>query len=395
MPPAVRLSPLPSPGPARPADAVPPDALRRILIIAPQLLGDAVLSSVLITALKDLQCDCRIDVLVHAPLADVFRHHPGVAEVFLVDPAWRQKGLWATIRPRQALIRRLRARGYDLLIQSPHTTDGSWGPALIALLPIPYAVGAAATVHGSPLKRVLWRRLFSHTLPAPGPYQAPRHVAELHLDLLRRIGLKPRAAGRAAHLEPGPGARDAIAAWLAARGLAPGRFVLFAPTAGQAGRTLPVALCRAFLDHCEHTGWAVAVTSGPGARERAFVEALCAGRGPLTHALAGTLTIAELAALTAAARVFIGSDSGPLHVAAAMGVPVLACFGPGAERRFGPWQVRYRLLTSGHSCRPCELDGCGQSGRADCLEALAPDDLITAFHALGGDDPAATPAPGA
>lgn len=363
-------------------DGVDPMTLQRILIVAPQLLGDAVLSTVLITALKDLLPECTIDILVHRPLTDIFCHNPAVARVHPFEPSWRKKGLLRTAQPRLALIKSLGPRRYDLLIQSPHTTDGSWGPALIFLLRIRHSVGASGAIHGSPLKRFAWQRLFTHTLPSPHPNQAPRHVAELHLDLLRRIGLYPRPHAQAASLVPGATAADRIAKWLLAHQVAPRGFVLFAPTAGQSARTLPSELCTEFLNFCENRGKAVVITSGMGSRERAYAESLCRGRGDLIHNLGGQLSLAELIALAGVAEIFVGADSGGAHVAAAMGVPTLVCFGPGDERRFAPWQNVQRLLTTSYSCRPCEIDGCGNSGRADCLLAIRPSDLIETFTTL-------------
>ena len=362
-----------------PSDAVAASRLQRVLIIMPQLLGDAVLSSVLVTALQDLIPGIRIDILVHQPLAELFRHNPAIAAVHTIGRGWRRKGLWRTVRPRWALIRALRAHRYDLLIQSPHTTDGSWGPALKALLRIPYAVGASDVTHGSPLKRFMWRRLFTHTLPPP-PDPNRRHVAELHLDLLRRLGLKPGPSARRATIEPGPAARARIDALLAERHIPQQGFVLFAPLAGQRGRTLPAALCRDFLDHCEARGQTVVITSGHEAWQQAFAHALAHGRGDGIVDLAGALTLTELAALASAARVFVGADSGPMHIAAAMGLPVIVCFGPGDHHRFSPWQTQLSLITGNHPCQPCELDGCGNSGHADCLHDIQSHTLLDAFQ---------------
>jgi heptosyltransferase-3 len=362
-----------------PSDAVAASRLQRVLIIMPQLLGDAVLSSVLVTALQDMIPGIRIDILVHQPLAELFRHNPAIAAVHTIDRGWRRKGLWRTLRPRWALIRALRAHRYDLLIQSPHTTDGSWGPALKALLRIPYAVGASEVTHGSPLKRFMWRRLFTHTLPRP-PDPNRRHVAELHLDLLRRLGLKPAATARRATIEPGAVARARIDALLALHHIPPQGFVLFAPLAGQRGRTLPTALCRDFLDHCEALSLTVVITSGHEAWQQTFAHALAHGRGDGIIDLAGALTLTELAALASAARVFVGADSGPMHIAAAMGLPVIVCFGPGDHHRFSPWQTRLSLITGNRPCQPCELDGCGNSGHADCLYDIQSRTLLDALR---------------
>jgi heptosyltransferase-3 len=87
--------------------------------------------------------------------------------------------------------------------------------------------------------------------------------------------------------------------------------------------------------------------------------------------LSGQLTLAELGALIGAARLFIGVDSAPMHMAAAMGTPVVALFGPSGDAEWGPWRVPHRVVASdAHSCRPCGNSGCGGSNHSDCLLTL-------------------------
>jgi heptosyltransferase-3 len=87
--------------------------------------------------------------------------------------------------------------------------------------------------------------------------------------------------------------------------------------------------------------------------------------------------------VTARARLFVGVDSAPMHIAAAMGTPALALFGPSSEHVWGPWQVPHRIVASAaHPCRPCHLDGCGGGKVSDCLVRLPAQDAIDAFDAL-------------
>ena len=96
---------------------------------------------------------------------------------------------------------------------------------------------------------------------------------------------------------------------------------------------------------------------------------------PVAANLSGQLSLKELAALTARARVFIGVDSAPMHIAAAVGTPAVAIFGPSGADLWGPWGVprsgRHRVVASDeYSCRPCGLDGCGGGKVSDCLVTL-------------------------
>jgi heptosyltransferase-3 len=104
-------------------------------------------------------------------------------------------------------------------------------------------------------------------------------------------------------------------------------------------------------------------------------------RTPILN-LAGALSIKELGALAARARLFVGVDSMPMHLAAAMGVPVLALFGPSGELEWGPWNVPHEVVTSAHPCRPCGNDGCGGGKLSECLTTLEVAPVLAAAQRL-------------
>ncbi|MEW6332566.1 MAG: glycosyltransferase family 9 protein, partial [Pseudomonadota bacterium] len=98
--------------------------------------------------------------------------------------------------------------------------------------------------------------------------------------------------------------------------------------------------------------------------------------------LSGKLNLKQLAALTAQAKCFVGVDSVPMHIAAAMQTPTVALFGPSGEFEWGPWQVPARVLTSDHSCRPCGQDGCGNGKLSECLISIPVDRVFNAVREL-------------
>jgi len=98
--------------------------------------------------------------------------------------------------------------------------------------------------------------------------------------------------------------------------------------------------------------------------------------------LSGLLSLKQLAALTARAKLFIGVDSAPMHIAAAMRTPTIALFGPSGEIEWGPWQVPHRILTSAHACRPCGNDGCGGGKRSECLSDIPVERVLSAAEKL-------------
>src|SRR6202023_533309 len=110
--------------------------------------------------------------------------------------------------------------------------------------------------------------------------------------------------------------------------------------------------------------WQIVITGASDPRERAMVDAILGAVNEDVRArvadLTGALSLRELAALTREARAFVGVDSAPMHIAAAMQTPVVALFGPSGDVEWGPWRVVNRVVTSSdHPCRPCGIDGCG------------------------------------
>ena len=98
--------------------------------------------------------------------------------------------------------------------------------------------------------------------------------------------------------------------------------------------------------------------------------------------LAGRLSLKELVALIARAKLSICVDSMPMHVASAAGTPVVALFGPSGDVEWGPWMGRSAVVTSDHPCRPCGNDGCGGGKVSECLTTLEAGRVFAAAERL-------------
>ena len=358
-------------------DAVPLPEIRRALVTKLRHHGDVLLASPVFTTLRRAAPHAEVDALVYADTAPLLANHPAIARIHAIDRGWKAHGVAFQARREWHLLRELRARRYDLLV---HLTEHPRGLTLAFVLGPRFAVTRERA--GSDR---LWRSGFTHFYRLPK--RTPRHAVEANLDALRRIGVYPEAADKKLVLVPDAAADARVAALLTGHGIAPYRFVQAHPGSRWLFKCWPAASTAALLDRMAAHGQRLVVTGAPEARERALVASILAAVAPQTRArlldLTGQLTLPELAALTSRARAFAGVDSAPMHIAAAMGTPTLALFGPSGEHEWGPWMVPHRVVTSlAHHCRPCGIDGCGGGKVSECLTTLGVDDVYAAFESL-------------
>ncbi len=355
-------------------DAIDLATLKRVLVIKLRHHGDVLLSSPVFAVLKKHAPHLELDALVYHDTREMLTLHPAIAQVHGIDRRWKRQGVPVQLREELRLIRTLGARRYDLVI---HLTEHARGAWLTRLLRPRFSV-ARRFQHK---RGRLWRGSFTHLYRAPA---TPRHTVEQHLDALRRIGVYPAPAERALVLVPGADAAAAIAARLRGAGLVPRGFIHLHPTSRWLFKTWTVEKYAELIDALHAAGERVVLTGAPDAKERAMVERIRAHvRQPVVD-WSGQLNLKELAALCAQAKCFVGVDSVPMHIAAAVQTPAVALFGPSSEQTWGPWQVRARVLASPFTCRPCGLDGCGGGKVSDCLVRIPVGDVVRAVGELTG-----------
>jgi heptosyltransferase III len=352
---------MPSPLP----DPVDLGLVHRVLVTKLRHHGDVLLASPVFTVLGRAAPRAEIDALVYAETAAMLAGHPSIAQTHVIDRDWKRQGLVRQTRAERALLSALRKRRYDLIVHLTEHPRGAW---LSRLLRPRYSVARH-------LDRAhwLWRTSFTHYYRLPR--RTPRHTVECNLDSLRRIGLQPAPGDRALVLAPDGAAAARVRGLLAQHGIEPRRFIQLHPGSRWLFKCWPAEHYAALLEQLVADGWRVVLTGAPDPRERALVDAILAAIRQPTRSrvtdLGGQLSLTELAALTREARAFVGVDSAPMHIAAAVQTPVVALFGPSGDIEWAPWQVPHRIVASTeHPCRPCGNDGCGGGKISECLTTL-------------------------
>ena len=344
--------------------------VQRVLVTKLRHHGDVLLASPVFQVLRNRLPHAEIDALVYSETRDMLEGHPAIARIHGIDRAWKHQGAALQAQREFALLRELRGRRYNLLV---HLTDHWRGAWLAQALRPRWSVAPSRPGR-------FWNWSFSHRYPLPR--STPRHAVEANLDALRRCGIYPEESEKPLVLVPGEQAQARVDGMLAEAGLAPRGFIQVHPASRWLFKTWTQAKNAAMLRTLVADGHRVVVTGAPDARERDILARIVAEAAVPVTDFSGKLTLRELAALSSRARLFFGVDSAPMHIAAAVGTPVVALFGPSGEHEWGPWRVPHRVVTSAHPCRPCGNDGCGGGKVSECITLLPVEQVRSAVNEL-------------
>lgn len=339
----------------------------RVLIVRLKSIGDITLLTPTLRLLKEWRPDLRLSVMVEARFRELLEGNPAVEEILTPGGG---SGLAKLFR-RLAVIRELRARNYVLCVN----------------------------LHGGPTSRLLtrwsgarWRVGFAHYRGA-GVYnilipdartilhKPSLHTAEHQAAAFFHLGLPPREIPRAeifcgaAHHEW----------WNARRGeldIAEDLpYAIVQPTAAYKTKEWAAEGFAQIGAHLERDARIVPIYSC-GAGEAAVVDAVQKAAGAPVRRLEG-VSLGQFAAALAGARLFVGNDSGPAHLAAALGRPAVVIFGSSSSAIWGPWpregsNLQARVVQNPYACNPCPGDRCYKFDQPECILSVRFEQVKTA-----------------
>ena len=333
----------------------------RIAILAPNWLGDAVMALPALQTLRDHHPDAHLAVAARPGVAPLFAMVPGVDAVIPLE----SRGGLSHVRRWRRDAARLAAGRLDVAVLLPNSFIAAW---ITAQARVPERWGYGTNLRGRWLTRACRRPSSS------------LHQADYYLALTSALGFAP--SPRVARVRVPPHAREAAAA------LVPrGPFLVLAPGAayGRAKQWPPEHFARLAATMWRTRGTA-SVLIGAGGDAAAGVDVRRAlapmPRGVEAHAalvdLIGKTDLATLAAVLGGARAVVANDSGAMHLAAAVGAPVVAIFGPTNEHQTAPLPAGAdapapRLAIHSVWCRPCMLRECPLGHM--CMRGVSPDDV--------------------
>jgi len=351
---------------ARPFARRPASVVASVLYIKPDHLGDLLLATPVLAALRERFPTAQITALIGPWSEIILRRNPDIDIVLTCPfPGFTRFRHSSLVQPYLTLLRYamlLRASRYDLAIVG--RDDHWWGAALALLAGVPRRIGFGIRE---------CRPFLTDALP----WDPRAHVTAQGLALVEAAQFNSPFSilhsSFSTRYDPSPEDITWADNWLRSQGFgAEERLVLLHPGTGGPAKLWFPQRWAAVADSLADLGVRLVVTGGPG--EEALVEDV-AGRmraRPLT--LAGRTTVGQLAALLRRSALALGVDSGPLHLAAAQGVPTLHLYGPSDAGRFGPWgdPARHVVIRADLWCSPCGVfSGCPRGlERPECMEQI-------------------------
>ncbi|MFQ5990104.1 MAG: putative lipopolysaccharide heptosyltransferase III [Candidatus Methylomirabilales bacterium] len=343
-----------------------PGAIRRVLVVKLRYIGDVLLCTPVFRGLREAFPEASLTALVTAGTEDVLLHHPDVDEVLTVDrPEAKGHSRRRFLAGHFRLVRGLRERRFDLAID---LTDGDRAAFLT------WASGARFRVGFNREGR--FRGCAYHQVVPASP--GGRHAVEANLEALQALGLPVRPVAPTLGLPPE--VEEAAEHLLARKQVVPDRdLVVIHPGARWWFKTWPPERFVALADGIEkELGAQVLIAGGP--EDVAIAESIQQQMESPAIVVAGETSILQLAAVLGRCRLFIGNDNGPMHIAAAVGTPVVALFGPTDPREWGPYGNQHVTLYKGMDCRQCWWKSTCLREESNCLRQITIDEAMVAVR---------------
>jgi|CXWL01.1.fsa_nt_gi heptosyltransferase-3 len=340
------------------------EQFRNILLIQLGDIGDVVLTTPTVRAVKENYPDARISILVRKPFGSLLIADPHLYEV--VETTKTRGSLLSAIREHLRFALRLRRAHYDLVID---LRTGDRGAILSFLTGAHIRIGQA--VH----EKKLWRKLsFTKVLYDTPVAALPVHPgADQSLRIVRAIGLDTLDSTPHLYLS----ASDQICAreLLNEIGVTPKRFVTINPFSRWKYKEWSNDKWGEVIDRIWETYQIPAVLIG-SPEESIGCQEIVMGREGRAFNLAGETSLSELSAVISTSALHLGVDSAAPHIAAAVGVPTVTIHGPTDWRSWRIVDDYHKVVSPLVDCLPCNKTGCRGSGKSKCLDDLTPNSIV-------------------
>ncbi len=358
--------------------------VKKILVIKLRHIGDVLLTVPVFRALRENFPDAHIYALVNSGTEEVLTGNSLINDVIVFDRCIKKINPLQRYLRELSFLRTIRAKGFDMAID---LTSGDRA-AIIS-----FVSGARYRLAYDPGKDGFLgkRYLYTHLAKKDGS----QHMVLQNLDVTGQFGIK--TDNFAVDLFIPESARIFVKKVLEENNIPPhpplskggqrrGKVVHVHPTSRWLFKCWKDEYMSEVISWLVEQGEKVIVTSSPDNREMekakrilSLIPSRITHHAPRLIDLCGKTNIKQLAAISEASDLFLGVDSAPMHIAAAVGTPVIALFGPTGEAQWGPWGEGHLVITKKMRCITCPKGICDGVNVRKCLEVITQEEVINAM----------------
>jgi heptosyltransferase-1 len=335
---------------------IDPAAIKKVILVRLRRIGDVVMTTPAITALRKSLPSVHISYVIETPYRELIEGNPHVDQTIVIPRPLGTKRFLNTIRM-------LRKERYDVAI------DFHGGPTASLIT----SLSGARQKIGYRIKY----KSFAYDISLPRSLESgPKHSVENHIRLIKALGISVPESPPLLLPEPSESVKKKIHAFFSHNHLQDSRVVVIHVGAGNEFREWGIDNWDSLVSSLVKRQGVKIVLIGALEDEKNAGHIL--SRHPdSVYSQAGRLNLKELKELIARADLYIGPDSGPMHIAASTPTPILALFGPNLSSYNAPWQTKATIFEKELDCRPCDQRSC-VSGDVRCMRKITAEEIYDA-----------------
>lgn len=335
---------------------IDPSQIKKILLIRLRRMGDIIMTTPAITALKQGCPQSSISYVVEKPFRELVEGNPNLDKVIVIPKSQGKKDFLN-------LLRQIRKENYDVVI------DFHGGPR-----------ASYMTLFSKARLKIGYRikyKNFIYDIKIPrSPEKGYIHSVENHIDLVNSLGINLSSLSSLQLPDAQKSEVEKIKNLLLDNDLEESKVIVLHIGAGNEYRDWGVdnivKLTKLLLQKPD----VKIVLIGSSEDQEAEKIILERSAVPL-YSLVGKINLRELRELISQASLFVGPDSGPMHIAASTLTPIIAYFGPTLPAHFAPWQAKALIIEKDYECRPCKQRSCIHKDFR-CLQTITPEEVYEA-----------------
>ena len=334
---------------------IDPDSLKKLLFIRLRRIGDIVMTTPALEAVKKSLPEAKISYIIEAPYKTLLEGHPCIDDLIVIPEGLNTKDFFT-------FLKNIRKQNFDAVIDLHGGPRASW-ISLFARsnIKVGYKIKYKSSIYD---------------IRVPRNYGDKQiHSVENHINLVKALGIQVKNIPHLSLPEATPSEKERVNQYLAFFTKPEDKIIVLHFSAGNIfrdwGQEVHFELIDLFIGKIP----VVFILVGSVIDQARAEEIMYMVKGPAVD-LTGRLNFRELKELIHRSSLFIGPDSGPMHIAAATSTPIVAYFGPTLPAHFAPWKSEATILRRDYDCIPCKQVRCQYRFR--CLSAITPEDVYNA-----------------